>query len=106
MGGRFGDVLKLIVGRASCNTAVLFWVGSRYYLFWILVVLIRMQTSFAMVVSGVGLNVKQRTYSSGACATEYYSCSHSLLRPGMKFGAVVKLFNYISVKALVTIRSL
>ena len=49
----------------------------------ILVVLIRMQTSFAVVVSGFGLNVKQRTYSSGACATEYYSCSHSLLRPGM-----------------------
>jgi len=49
----------------------------------ILVVLIRMQTSFAVVVSGFGLNVKQRTYSSGNCATEYYSCSHSLFRPGM-----------------------
>ena len=33
--------------------------------------------------SGFGLNVKQRTYSSGACVTEYYSCSHSLYRPGM-----------------------
>ena len=36
----------------------------------LLVVLIRMQTSFAVVVSGFGLNVKQRTYTSGACATE------------------------------------
>ena len=34
-------------------------------------------------VSAFGQNVKQRTYSSGACATEYYSCSHSLFRPGM-----------------------
>ena len=49
----------------------------------ILVVLIRMQTSFAVVVSGFGLNVNQRTHSSGAYATEYYSCSHSLLKPGM-----------------------
>ena len=31
--------------------------------FWILVVLIRMQTSFAVVVSDFGLNVKKRTYS-------------------------------------------
>ena len=53
--------------------------------FWILVVLIRMQTSFAVVVSGFGLNVKRRTYSSGACAADYYSCSHSLLRPEMPF---------------------
>ena len=44
-------------------------------------VLTRMQTSFAVVVSGFGLNVKQRTYSSDACAREYYSCSHSLFRP-------------------------
>ena len=49
----------------------------------LLVVFIRMQASFAMVVSVFGLNVKQRTYSSGACATEYYSCSISLFRPGM-----------------------
>ena len=50
--------------------------------FRMLVVLIRIQTSFTVVVSaGFGLNVKQRTYSSGACAKEYYSCSHSLLRP-------------------------
>ena len=67
-----------------------------------------MQTSFAVVVSGFGLNVKQRTYSSGACATEYYSCSHSLFRPGMpsEVGAVVKLFNYLNIEALVNIRSL
>jgi len=51
--------------------------------FWILVVFIKMQTSFAVVVSGFGLNVKQGAYSSGACATEYYSCSHSLFRPEM-----------------------
>ena len=54
-----------------------------FSLFWILVVLIRMQTSFAVVVSGFMLNGKQRTYSSGACATEYYCCSHSLPRPEM-----------------------
>jgi len=42
-----------------------------------------MQASFAVVVSGFELNVKQRTNSSGAFATEYYSCSHSLFRPGM-----------------------
>ena len=47
----------------------------------LLVVLIRIQTSYDVVVSGFGLNVKQRMYSNGACATEYYSCSHSLLRP-------------------------
>ena len=41
-----------------------------------------MQTSFAVVVSGFGLNVK------------------------LKFGAVVKLFNYIIMEALVNIRSL
>ena len=49
----------------------------------ILVVFIRMQTSFAVVVSGFGINVKQRTYSSGACAMEYYNCSHSPFTPGM-----------------------
>jgi len=62
-----------------------FWLVVVSCHFWMLVVLIRMQTSFAVVVSGFGLNVKQRTYSSGACATEYYSCSHSLLRPEMPF---------------------
>jgi len=65
-----------------------------------------MQTSVAVVFSGVGLNVKQRTYYSGACATEYYRCSHSDQRCHLQFGAVVKLFNYISVEALVNIRSL
>ena len=67
-----------------------------------------MQTSFAVVVSGFGLNVRQRTYSSGDCATEYYSCSHSLFRPVMPFEvlAVVKLFNYLNVETLVNIRSL
>ena len=35
----------------------------------LIVVLIRMQTIFAVVVSGFGLNVKQQTYSSGTCAT-------------------------------------
>jgi len=57
--------------------------GSAVVIKNVLVVLIRMQTSFAVIVSGFGHNVKQRTYSSGACATEYYSCSHSLFRPGM-----------------------
>ena len=42
-----------------------------------------LEITFAVVVSGFGLNVNQRTYSSGAYATEYYSCSHSLFRPGM-----------------------
>jgi len=28
-------------------------------------------------------NPKQRTYSSGTCAMEYYSCSHMLLRTEM-----------------------
>ena len=85
-----------------------FWVGSRYKLFWILVILIRMQTSFAVVVSGFGLNVKQRTYSSGACATEYIAVVTLCTDQGfhLKFGAVVKLFNYLNVEALVNIRSL
>jgi len=85
-----------------------FWVGSRYKLFWILVILIRMQTSFAVVVSGFGLNVKQWTYSSGACATEYIAVVTHCSDQGchLKFGAVVKLFNYISVEALVNIRSI
>ena len=70
--------------------------------FWILVILTRMQTSF-------GLNVEQRTYSSGGCATEYYSCSHSLLRPEMPsevWCCGLKLFNYLNVEALDNIRSL
>ena len=58
-----------------------FLVGSCY--FWILVVLIRMQTSFGVVVSGFGLNVKQRTYSSKAAWN--VKTSHSLLRPGMPY---------------------
>ena len=55
------------------------------------------------------LNVKQRTYSSGACATEYFRGSHSMFRVQgchRKFGAVVKLLNYLNVEALVNIRSL
>jgi len=44
-----------------------FWMAVVITDFRMLVVLIRMQTSFAVVVSGFGLNVKQRTYSSGAC---------------------------------------
>ena len=42
-----------------------------------------MHTNFAVAISDFGLNVKQRTYSSGASTTEYYSYSHSLLRPEM-----------------------
>ena len=71
--------------------------------FGLAVVLIRMQTSFAVVVSCLKLNVKQRTYSSGACATEYIAvftrCSDQ--RCHLKFGAVVKLFNYLNVEDLV-----
>ena len=52
------------------------------------------------------VNVKYRTYSSGACATKYYSCSHLLLRPKMSSGASVKLFNHLNVIALINIRSL
>ena len=70
LGGRFGDYIR--------------WVDSRLLVlshlamcrFGLAVVLIRIQTSFAVIVSCFGLNVKQRTYTSGACATEYYSCSH------------------------------
>ena len=67
-----------------------------------------MQTSFAVVVSGFGLNVKQRTHSSGACATEYIAVVTLCSDQGchLKFGAVVKWFNYISVEALVNIRSI
>ena len=70
MGGRFGDCIRrvdsclLVLRRlAMCRFGVVVVISN------ILVVLIRMQTSFAVVVSGFGLNVKQRTYSSGACAT-------------------------------------
>ena len=84
MGGRFGDYIRRVDSRllvlsrlAKCRFGLAVVISN------ILVVLIRMQTSFAVVVSGFGLNVKQLTYSSGACATEYYSCSHSLLRPEM-----------------------
>ena len=61
-----------------------------------------------MVVSGFGLNVKQRTYSSGDCATDIIAvvtrCSDQ--RCHLKIGAVVKLFNYLNVEAFVHIRSL
>jgi len=83
-----------------------FWLAVVISQFLKLAVLIRMQISFAVVVSGFGLNVKYRTYSSGACATEYYSCSHLLLRPEMSSGASVKLFNHLNVIALINIRSL
>ena len=84
LGGRFGDYIRRVNSRllvpsrlAMCRFGLAVVISN------ILVILIRMQTSFAVVVSGIGLNVKQRTYSSGACATEYYSCNHSLYRPGM-----------------------
>ena len=86
-GGRFGDYIRWVDSRlvvlsrlAMCCFGVVV-VSSE---FWMLVFLIRMQTSFDVVVSGFVLNVKQRTYSSGACAMEYYSCSHSLLRHEMQ----------------------
>ena len=98
MGGRFGDYILWVDSRlvvlsrlAMCRFGLAVVISQ----FWILVILIRMQTSFAVVVSGFGLNVKQRTYSSGAC------CSDE--RCHLKFGAVVKLFN---VEALVNIMSL
>ena len=82
LGGRFGDYIRWVDSRlvmlshlAMCRFGLAVLISQ----FWILVILIRMQTSFAVVVSGFGLNVKQRTSSSGAC------CSHSLFRPGMPF---------------------
>ena len=60
-----------------------------------------MQTSFAVVVSGFGLNVKQRTYYIIAVVTR---CSDQGCH--LKFGAVFKLFKYLNVEALVNIRSL
>ena len=84
MGGSFGDYIRRVDSRllvlsclAMCSLGLTVVISN------ILVLLIRMQTIFAVVVSGFGLNVKQQTNSSGACATEYYSCSHSLYRPGM-----------------------
>ena len=69
MGGRFGDYIRWVDSRLfmlSCLATYRFGLTVVISQVWILVVLIRIQTSFAVVVSGVGLNVKQRTYS--ACA--------------------------------------
>ena len=79
-----------------------FLVGSCY--FWILVVLIRMQTSFGVVVSGFGLNVKQRTYSSKAAWN--VKTSHSLLRPGMPYLCLGLCFFsvFLSVRLLSVLR--
>jgi len=84
LGGHFGDYIRWVDSRlvmlsrfAMCRFGLAVVISN------VLVVLIRMQTSFGVVVSGFGLNVKQHKYSSGACATGYYSCSHSLFRPGM-----------------------
>jgi len=80
-----------------------------FSLFWILVVLIRMQTSFAVVVSSFMINGKQRGRTPVVLVPRNIiavvtrcpdrKCHH-------KFGAVVKLFNYLKVEALVNIRSL
>ena len=61
MGGHFGDCIRRVESRllvlsrlAMCR----FGLAVVNNPFWILVVLIRMQTSFAVDVSGFGLNVK------------------------------------------------
>ena len=95
MGGRFGDYIRCVDSRlvvlsrlATCRFVLAVVISQ----FWILVVLIRMQTSFAVVVSGCGRTpVVLAPRNIIAVVTR---CSDQ--RCHLKFGALVKLFNYLN----------